>query len=108
MVHTDRGDTNFDTPNRLQHTHTTTKSSALRRPSTGATTATARAAWGIDGTKNHAHHHARLVEKRTATCGVTVRPVVSRAHLACHEHTAGALNGGMGVCGRVERAGGWL
>ena len=108
MVHTHRGNTNFDTPNRLQHTHTPTQLSALRRPSTGASTATDRAARGTGGTNNHAHLRAHLVEKRTATCGVTARPDVSRAHLACHEHTAGALNGGVSVCGLVERAGGWL
>ena len=108
MVYTHRGSTNFDDPNRLQHTHTPTKLSALRRPSTGATTATDRAAQGMSGTKNCAHDRAHLVEKRTAMCGVTARPDVYRAQLACHKQTAGALNGGVSVCGLVERAGGWL
>ena len=108
MIATRRGDTNFDPPNRLQPTRTPTSQASGHQPAPGNTTATASAAREIVGLKKHAHSLAHLVEKRTATCGVTVRPGVSRAHLACHEHTAGALDGVMGVCGRVEGAGGWL
>ena len=80
----------------------------MRQPAPGATTATAHAARGVNVQKNNARILAHLVEKRNISSKMMGRSGVDLAHLACHEHTAGTLNGEVGVCGRVERAGGWL
>ena len=108
MIATRRGDTNFDPPNRLQPTRTPTSQASGHRPAPGNTTATDSAARGIFGLKKHARSLAHLVEKRMITFRVMARHARDRAHLACHEQMAGALDGVMGVCGRVEGAGGWL
>ena len=103
-----RGNTNFDPPNHLQPRDTNKLGHRAPRPAPGSSRRTARAARELDGSKNHAHDDAQLVEERTMDSRIMGKPGVDRAHLACHEQTAGALNGAMVVCGCVECAGGWL
>ena len=105
MTYTRRGHTNFDPPNRLQPTRTPTTWASGHRPAPGNDTGTPRAARDVDVSKKHAHADAQLVEMRTMDPGAMGRPGVGRAHLACHEQTGEALNGGMCMCERVVCAG---